>query len=113
MANSLVFSVNQRLSLLQGLYAFARTEWPSVNFDYPFEVFSSELFFKSDGISTLMVAPEGIARYVYPMYNAIKLSGYDLINDPDPATREDVQRAIHTHAITLSKPGVLPEAVWV
>ena len=109
MANSLVFSVNQRLALLQGLYAFTRTEWPGSDFDYPFEVFSSELYFKSDGISSLLVAPEGIVRYVYPLYNARRLSGYDVINDPDAATRADVQRAIHTHAITLSQPGELPE----
>jgi len=108
-ANSLVFSVNQRLALLQGLYAFTRTEWPSTDFDYPFEVFSSELYFKSNGISTIMVAPEGIARYVYPLYNARKLSGYDVINDPDASTRADVQRAIHTNVITLSEPGELPE----
>ena len=109
MANSLAFSVNQRLALLQGLYAFTRTEWPSADFDYPLEVFSSELYFKSNGISTLMVAPEGIARYVYPLYNSRKLSGYDIINDPDAITRADVQRAIHTHEITLSQPGELPE----
>lgn len=109
MANSLVFSVNQRLALLQGIYAFTRTEWPRADFDYPFEVFSSDLYFKSNGISTLMVAPEGIARYVYPLYNARKLSGYDVINDPDATTRADVQRAIHTREITLSEPGDLPE----
>ena len=109
LANSLVFAVNQRLALLQGLYAFTRTEWPGTDFDYPFEVFSSDLYFKSTGLSTLMIAPEGIARYVYPLYDANKLSGYDVINDPRPSVRADVQRAIHTREITLSQPGELPE----
>jgi signal transduction histidine kinase len=109
MASSLVFAVNQRLSLLQGLYAFTRTEWPAADFDYPFQVYSSDIYFKSNGISSLMVAPEGIARYVYPLFNARKLSGYDVINDPNSATRADVQRAIHSHEITLSQPGELPE----
>lgn len=109
LANSLVFAVNQRLALLQGLYAFTRTEWPGTDFDYPFEVFSSDLYFKSTGLSTLMIAPEGIARYVFPLYDANKLSGYDVINDPRPSVRADVQRAIHTREITLSQPGELPE----
>lgn len=108
-AKSLVFAVNQRIALLQGLYAFTRTEWPGTDFDFPFEVFSSDLYFNSTGLRTLMIAPEGIARYVYPLYDARTLSGYDVINDPSPATRADIQRAIHTREITLSQPGELPQ----
>lgn len=106
-AKSLVFAVNQRIALLEGLYAFTRTEWPGNDFDFPFEVFSSELYFKSTGIRTLMIAPHGIARYIYPIYDARKLSGYNVINDPDQATREVIQRAIHTRGITLSQPADL------
>jgi sensor domain CHASE-containing protein len=51
-----------------------------------------------------MIAPHGIARYIYPIYDARKLSGYDVINDPDQATREVIQRAILTREITLSQP---------
>jgi signal transduction histidine kinase len=108
-ANSLVFAVNQRIALLQGLYAFTRTEWPGTGFDFSFEVFSSDLYFNSSGLRTLMIAPEGIARYVYPLYDSRTLSGYDVVNDPRPATRADIQRAIHTHEITLSQPGELPQ----
>jgi signal transduction histidine kinase len=108
-ANSLIFAVNQRITLLEGLYAFTRTEWPGNDFDFPFEVFSSELYFKSTGVRTLMIAPQGIARYIYPIFDARKLSGYDVINDPDQAIRQDVQRAIHARQITLSQPAELPQ----
>jgi signal transduction histidine kinase len=108
-ANTLVIALNQRLALLQGLYAFTRTEWPGAGFDFPFEVFSSGLYLKSSGLRTLMIAPEGIARYVYPLYDARTLVGYDVLNDPSRETRADIQRAIHTREITLSRPGELPQ----
>jgi signal transduction histidine kinase len=108
-ANSLIIAINQRIALLDGLYAFTRTEWPGNDFDFPFEVFSSELYFKSTGIRTLMIAPQGIARYIYPIFDARKLSGYDVLNDPDQATRQDVQRAIHSRAITISQPAELKQ----
>ena len=54
-----------------------------------------------------MTAPEGIARYIFPIADSQALSGYDILNDPDPETRADVQRAIHTRGIILSPPGTL------
>ena len=106
-ANALTSAVNQRIALLQGLYAFTRTEWPDTQFDQPFEIYSSGVYFNSTGVRTLMIAPEGIARYIFPVADSPQLSGYDILNDPDPATRDAVQRAIHTRAIALSPPGEL------
>ncbi len=106
-ANALASAVDQRLALLQGLYAFTRTEWPDTAFDRPFQVYASGVYFNTTGIKTLMIAPEGIARYIFPAYDAVVLSGYDVLNDPDPGTRNDVQRAIHTGGITISQPGEL------
>ncbi len=106
-ASALASAVHQRIALLQGLYAFTRTEWPDTQFDLPFEIYSSGIYFNSTGIRTLMIAPEGIARYVFPVADSPQLSGYDILNDPDPATRVDVQRAIHTREIALSQPGEL------
>lgn len=108
-ANSLIFSINQRIALLDGLYAFTRTEWPGNDFDFPFEVFSSELYLKSTGIRTLIIAPHGIARYIYPILDARKLNDYDVVNDPDAVIREDVQRAIQTREITISQPADMPQ----
>ena len=106
-ANALTSAINQRIALLQGLYAFTRTEWPDAQFDQSFEIYSAGLYFNSTGMRTLMIAPEGIARYIFPIYDTSTLSGYDILHDPDPATRADVQRAIHTREITLSQPGEL------
>jgi signal transduction histidine kinase len=106
-ANALTSAINQRIALLQGLYAFTRTEWPTTQFDQPFEIYSSGLYFNSTGVQTLMIAPEGITRYVFPIADSPALSGYDVLHDPDPATRADVQRAIHSREITLSQPGKL------
>ncbi len=83
-ANALASAVEQRIALLQGLYAFTRTEWPDTEFDQSFEIYSSEVYFNSTGVRTLMIAPEGIARYIFPIYNSSLLSGYDLLNHPDP-----------------------------
>ena len=106
-ANALASAVDQRIALLQGLYAFTRTEWPNTQFDRPFEIYSAGIYFNSTGIRTLMIAPEGIARYIFPMYDSPLLSGYDILNDPDPGTRNDIQRAIQNRSITLSQPGEL------
>ena len=108
-ANALASAVDQRIALLQGLYAFTRTEWPDTAFDRPFQVYASGVYFNTTGLRTLVIAPEGIARYIFPSYDATLLSGYDIINDPDPGTRSDVQRAIHTGDITISQPGELPQ----
>lgn len=104
-ANALTSAVHQRIALLQGLYAFTRTEWPDTQFDQPFQVYSAGIFFTATGVRTLMIAPEGIARYIFPMVDSAALSGFDVLNDP--ATSADVQRAIHTRGISLSAPGEL------
>jgi signal transduction histidine kinase len=106
-ANALAAAVDQRIALLQGLYAFTRTEWPDTAFDRPFQVYASGVYFNTTGLRTLMIAPEGIARYIFPSYDAASLSGYDVLNDPEPGTRADIQRAIHTGGITISQPGEL------
>jgi signal transduction histidine kinase len=106
-ANALVLAVDQRIALLQGLYAFTRTEWPDTEFDLTFEIYSAGIYFNTTGVRTLMIAPEGIARYIFPISDAPELSGYDILHDPDPARRANVQRAIHSRAITLSQPGEL------
>jgi signal transduction histidine kinase len=106
-ANGLASAVDQRVALLQGLYAFTRTEWPDTDFDRPFEIYSAGVYFNSTGLRTLMIAPEGIARYIFPISDSPQLSGYDILNDPDPATRNDVQRAIRNRGITLGQPGEL------
>ncbi len=108
-ANALAAAVQERIALLQGLYAFTRTEWPDQAFDRPFEIYSSGVYFNSTGVRTLMIAPEGIARYILPVFDASVLSGYDIVNDPDPGIRNDIQRAIRTRGITLSEPGELKQ----
>lgn len=108
-ANALSAAVQERISLLQGLYAFTRTEWPDTTFDQPFENYSAGVYFNSTGVSTLMIAPEGIDRYIFPIYVSPLLSGYDVIHDPDPMIRNDVQRAILNRTITLSQPGELKQ----
>jgi sensor domain CHASE-containing protein len=108
-ANALASAVDQRIALLQGLYAFTRTEWPDTAFDRPFEIYSAGIYFNATGVRTLMIAPEGIARYIFPAYDAPLLSGYDILNDPDPGIRNDVQRAIRNRGITLGQPGELQQ----
>ena len=107
-ANSLIFAVNQRITLLEGLYAFTRTEWPGNDFDFSFEVFSSELYFKTSGVRSLMIAPRGITRYISPITDARQQASYDILNDSAQATRLDVQRAIQSRQVPLSQPADLP-----
>lgn len=106
-ASALNAGIHQRIAYLQGLTSYARTEWPESGFDTQFRAYASGFYFNTTGVRTLLLAPQGVTRYIFPTLDREILSGYDVLNDPDPETRAAVQRAIQSGEITLSQPGEL------
>ncbi len=51
-----------------------------------------------------MVAPGGVASYVYPPKGNEIIMGTDLIRSPQPKFRADVERAIQSRRLVLSEP---------
>ncbi|MEH6472255.1 MAG: EAL domain-containing protein [Halopseudomonas sp.] len=97
-------SLNQRLTLVQGLAAFAKTFIHSGR-DFSVEEFrryASELQGGQFGIRSLQLQPDAVVRYVYPLQGNEAIVGHDLRADPD--RRDAVNRAIEEKRYVLAGP---------
>jgi putative nucleotidyltransferase with HDIG domain len=108
-ANFLSIAINQRITILKGLRAFAEAHLLSGMKMDPaeFTAFASVLCGNTSGIRHAAIAPEGIMLFVYPPKSNETLIGHDLINDRRTPIRSDVQRAIRSQRIVLSGPYTL------
>jgi sensor domain CHASE-containing protein len=104
--SALSTALNERLALIYGLDAFLDTE-PISNeqsFDDKFDRFAANLYHSTSGIRNIVVAPGGVASYVYPLEGNEIIKGMDLIHSPQPKFRADVERAIKSRHLVLSEP---------
>ncbi len=99
--------IQKRFALLEGLYAFALAHPNKEQLDLHFATFASALATGTSGIRNFGLAPDGVISYVDPLAGNEKVIGHDLIDDPRPNVRADVQRALKTRQITLSGPYLL------
>ena len=112
-ADLLSAAINQRLSILKGLRAFAEMHIAS-NTDVggaKFATFAAGLVSGVAGIRNVTIAPGGTMLFVYPAEGNETLVGQDLIHDRRTQVRADVQRAVRTRRIVLSGPYALRQKV--
>ncbi|MCX9013877.1 MAG: PAS domain S-box protein [Candidatus Methanoperedens sp.] len=102
--NALTTAINQRFALLDGLFAFTAVNPSDEVLKKNFDIFASGLYSGAAGIRNFALAPDGVQRYVYPLKDNENVIGHDLINDPRPDVRADVQRAMNTRKTALSAP---------
>ena len=97
-------SLNQRLSLVQGLAAFAKTyiRADRVLSDEDFHNYSRELQSAWSGIRSLQLQPGAVVRYVYPRKGNEAIIGHDLL--ADPKRRDAVKTAIDQRRYVLAGP---------
>ena len=98
--------INKRFALISGLKAFVQStliNGEELSLEQ-FNQFSKHLYESVDGVRNISVAPNGVQKYVYPIKENETVTGHDLINDPRPKVRADVQKAIKTGKIILSGP---------
>tara|TARA_R110002167_G_scaffold12233_1_gene52298 strand:- start:6523 stop:10665 length:4143 start_codon:yes stop_codon:yes gene_type:complete len=96
--------LNERLTLVQGLAAFAKTFIHSGQ-DFTVEAFrryARELQGGMSGIRSLQLQPDAVVRYVYPLKGNEAIVGHDLRADPD--RRDAVDRAILEKRYVLAGP---------
>ncbi len=108
-ANALSLAVNRRLARLQGLHAFVQAaDLPVSGGSWDeFDSFAAELYAGSRGIRSMVVAPDGVVLYVYPLDDNEDLIGYRPLQDPRLEVQASMQRALITGEITLSCPAPL------
>jgi hypothetical protein len=87
MINALSRSKRKAIFLPSGDQAGAKSSLGLSVRRWTWPPWASILYFKSTGLRTLMIAPEGITRHVYPLYDTRTLSSYDVLNDRGPAMR--------------------------
>lgn len=97
-------AIGRRFALLRGLRAFVEAHAYAPTLGEEFKTFAASLYAESKGIRLLTVDPRGVHRYVYPLAGNQTLLGHNLLTDPRPNVRADVQRAIRSREITLSGP---------
>ncbi|MGM0472047.1 MAG: PAS domain-containing protein, partial [Bacillota bacterium] len=96
--------INNRFSLIKGLEAFVISNFDQ-QIDYrEFNSFAYSLYNSVDGIKNLIIAPDGINKFVFPLTDNEASLGHNLIQDQRVNVREDVKRAIRTGDITISGP---------
>jgi len=75
LGNALALTINRPLTQLQGLTAFVQTEANRLDFQTKFDTFAAGLLVDSLGIRALVVAPDGLARYIFPLAGNEALQG--------------------------------------
>jgi signal transduction histidine kinase len=103
-SNQLMIAINHRFSLLDALRAFIKIQESAKISQDEFNLFASGLYAGVPGIRNFSIAPQGVQRYIYPLAGNEKAIGHNLIEDPRPLVRLDVQRTIESQQITLSGP---------
>jgi signal transduction histidine kinase len=103
-SNQLMIAINHRFSLLDALRAFIKINESAKISQDEFNLFASGLYAGVPGIRNFSIAPKGVQRYIYPLAGNEKAIGHNLIADPRPLVRLDVQRTVESQQITLSGP---------
>lgn len=96
--------LNERLALAQGLAAFVEASPTDEISAHAFETYASSLFSPNHGIRVLQLAPDGIVKFNYPVAGNEASMGRNLLADPDPRLLQQVQEAIETRRMVVSRP---------
>lgn len=98
--------VNQRIALINGFSAYISAEIADEGKydERELNEFSRFLMATTRGVRNIALAPDGVMRYVYPYEPNKSVLGYEPAKDPRPDVPMEVQRAIDTGKVVLSRP---------
>ena len=96
-------NLNQRLHLVRGLAAFARSQ-PHID-RQAFDVYARELQGSQAGIMSLQLAPGGVITYIHPLAGNEGAQGHDLLRDE--RARPIVLEMLETREFRLAGPMTL------
>ncbi len=99
---------SQRVALLTGLRAFARSyRGDRALLDRDFPVFAAGLISGLDGVRALQLVHQRRIAATWPLVGNEAALGYDLSEHPDPRVRRDVARALEAQGVVITGPVAL------
>lgn len=108
LAVMLTSNIEEKVSIVKGVSSFIQT----VGFDADPAIINQYLSraYKNSGkVTNIIVAPEGLIRYLYPLYGNTAVLGKSLLLDPDLSTPGLVQETIRSRGITVDGPRTLAQ----
>lgn len=96
--------INDRFSLLKALEVYTKENWNQEIDKSKFNNFAYGLYSSNSGIRNLIIAPEGINKYVFPLKNNKEAIGHNLIKDKRPEVRKAVKETIESKQAVASGP---------
>ena len=96
--------INQKFALLKALEVFTKENWNRKISESEFKSFAYGLYSSTTGIRNLVIAPDGINKYVYPIKGNEETLGHNLIKDKRPEVRVAVQKTINNREFVASGP---------
>lgn len=103
LSNVIDKSINNRILLLNGLEGFVISNIDGIT-DEVFVLFSEGLTSSVKELRNVIIAPDGINEFVYPIEGNEEAIGHDQLNDEREDVRESVIRAINSKEVIVSGP---------
>lgn len=111
LAVMLTSNIEEKVSIVKGVSSFIQT----VGFDADPALINQYLtsaYNNSGKVTNIMVAPEGLIRYLYPLKGNTTILGKSLLLDPGLSTPGLVQETIRSRSITIDGPRTLAQGSY-
>ncbi|UQZ33960.1 hypothetical protein C2I18_10735 [Paenibacillus sp. PK3_47] len=108
LAVMLTSNIEEKVSIVKGVSSFIQT----VGFDADPAVINQYLrqaYNNSGKVTNIIVAPDGLIRYLYPLRGNTTIMGKSLLLDPGLSTPGLVEEAIRSRSITIDGPRTLAQ----
>lgn len=107
-SNALSSAVDRRLMVLEAVTTVTQAHMYNFAEEHTeFEIVSSGFYATVDGIRSILIAPDGVVRFLYPPYDAniygnMAILDQDLVENQQWGIGAEVEHAIETGELTLS-----------
>lgn len=103
-SDALTATLNRHFGEMKGLVVFAETvESDELQKTY-FNDFAKGLFSSTRGVRTLILAPGGIQKYVYPVKGNEAVIGRNVLANPRPEQQEALKRTLESRQMVINGP---------
>jgi sensor domain CHASE-containing protein len=105
--NALTIDLRRHFDLIYGFGAWVSTTPSMTELTDKFESFARRLVESVAGVRNLSIAPDGVARLVFPRAGNEAILGHNLFQDPREEARKDAARVLKSRRIVISGPDEL------
>ena len=100
--NALTIDLRRHFDLIYGFGAWVSTTPSMTELSDKFEPFARQLVENVAGVRNLSIAPDGVARLVFPRTGNEAILGHDLFQDSRDEARNDAARVLKSRRIVIS-----------